>query len=428
MVNKREKKIAVSDDQTAEFESGSSESPSKPAKRRTTSRQSRSAAPTTRQDNGPDVSVEISGSTPGVHEQPSQSMVDILSHINTRLGLLETSVQESAKQADHSNSDLARRLSDIERRVQKAENKAERLIDGITEHIGSESRLSKECISSLKTLLEIRLDSVEQASQKLYEEIRDKDSGLGALKTQINTTLKQLKISGQTVEELSKWASNFVANKLPELIAERNSKDLSIASEQTGRLADGVTNLNAMVGQLDSKTREHLGVLDRAVTLLDRRLEQSIASLISDHSKRADDQIRSAEIVLDQVQSITRAQAEAEKEVLQHLQVFWQRVEETDSGMRRGIVVNSSLRLMRKKLLRSYIELLSNLKCQVELGDEAVELTLVPYDGLVHRWDRSDGEEVAKRHEMATVFLPGWKLGNHDERPLLGRMVEGDNR
>lgn len=384
MVNKREKKIAVSDDHTAEVESGSSESPSRPAKRRTTSRQPRSAAPTIRQDNGSDVSVEtveILGSTPGVHEQPSQPMMDMLGRIDSHLGLLETSIQESARQARQDNMDLAQKLGEVEGRVQKA----------------------------------------EAAIEKLCRGIADKDDGLGALNRSVRTAQSKLENSDKTVGKLDEWANKFVLERLPGLVAQHNSAMLNESKIVLNSTLDRIQEMR-------TGTMEYLGSVGQKITELERRLDRSVSLLIEHNSEREVSMVKSAGIVLDQVQAITRAQAEAEKEVLQHLQVFWQRVEETDSGMRRGIAVNSSLRLMRKKLLRSYIELLSNLKCQVELGDEAVEMALVPYDGLAHRWDRSDGEEVAKRHEMATVFLPGWKLGNHNEKPLLGRMVEGDNR
>ena len=172
---------------------------------------------------------------------------------------------------------------------------------------------------------------------------------------------------------------------------------------------------------------------DKAET--ERQLEQAIAArqqLQEETEFLAEAQRVTEEEATSRLNAIERSEQQARAESVKmreaearSLEVFWRLREDFYRALHRGIGVEqgSSLKRLknfRRQSLEADTALLEGLGCELSLGHEALGFARHAYEGSEHHW-YDEGEEPVPNGGVATVFLPGWQLGDVRVKPSLGR-------
>jgi len=199
---------------------------------------------------------------------------------------------------------------------------------------------------------------------------------------------------------------------------------------------------------LDADTIQRLGVPDSTQGIQDHRASNAVrATSASEHAgdggaaerlrgelgilrKERDSLVAGKDRMVAESQ---RLQAEQHKQVRQlgvAIETFWKEREDYYRGIHRGLRAehgSNRKRLLgfRSASLRADVALMERLGCRLDLAEEAMALSSVPYDGGSHRW-YGEGEAPVCDGTPATVYLPGWSIGEAHCKAALGAEESGN--
>ncbi len=154
-------------------------------------------------------------------------------------------------------------------------------------------------------------------------------------------------------------------------------------------------------------------------------LEVQVRSLL-DHVNHIESDQANREQALHQLERQVQLERQEQTHIhSESIRAFWKAREDFYRGVHRGILAEQGsnrkrLKNFRYQSLCADMELIAQLGGTLELFEEAVRFDRCPYDGFLYRWYDED-EEPVPNGTLATVFLPGWQVGDTQVKASLGR-------